>query len=52
MTQLDGFSLQPGQDVNGFTGAGLPQAVSEPGSFALLGLGLAFGALLRRRSSA
>ena len=47
-----GWTLQPGQDVNGFTGAGLPQAVSEPGSFALLGLGLAFGALLRRRSSA
>lgn len=53
MIQLDGFSLQPGQGVNGFIGAGgLPQAVSEPGSFALLGLGLAFGALLRRRSSA
>ena len=51
MIQLTGITLQPGQDPNGFIGAGLPQAVSEPGSFALLGLGLAFAAIVRRRSA-
>ncbi len=51
--QLTSFSLDPGQDANGFIGSDppLPRAVPEPGTLALLGLGFAGFALKRRREA-
>ena len=47
LIQLNGLTLQPGQDANGFIGTGLP--VPAPGGLAVFGVALAVTALTRRR---